>query len=402
MPINQLNTSAPNFSNTGRIAPSASDGAAATNMMNVSAAPILAAGRGAVDAVQQHEEVRKRDAATAKAQRDAVLEKMLRDPKNAEYYSKQYGIPLTPELQGLLAEPKKAALLADAYKMANESGIKNYEAKRAFAQKYIETGGNMVEATAAIQGMDTREQMTPYQERTLEVKEHGIDARRGGGGHGTGGAGARPRNVPLNFNKVAGSLLNDMRGVEFTDPKHPENGITDTSAAPMDNQTMQMVLAKASQYYQESGDPNDAVMRALQDIGGEEALEDSDKVAQDNWDSLPFGLGSPDVHYKRLKGPSAGGATAAPGAAPSPAGDPTVANVFDPNGVYANEPSLQGPGGANTSQGAVSTAQQPSGPAMPQPATPKMKSPGFAQWKAGAPVEYENPSDYTSLFQTRE
>lgn len=357
MSISQINTAGPNFAAQPRIAP---ESPMPPGFMTNS--PVIQAGRdmsGAVSEVRNFERQGERDARADMVQdrsrQDAALEKMLRDPKNAEYYSQTFNIPITPELQGLLQEPEKAQQLADAYKMANDTGIKNYEAKKLFVQKYMETGGNMVEATAAIGKLDPREDMTRYQEESLDVQR--LRAARVGSGSGRA---RQPIAVPLGFDKVARQMIDESRGVDWNDPKHPDQGVTDDSSAPMDDASMQKVLARAAQYYQTTRDPHQAVMLALQEMGGEQGLEDTDEVAVDNWDMLPFGWGSPDVHYKRLKtAPAAPGAAPAAGAPAAPAA-PAVKPASRPA-----MPTGQAP--------APATADGPGAPAAPAatPTAPK-------------------------------
>lgn len=202
---------------------------------------------------------------------DQAYAAMIKDPKNAEYISKSFNVPITPELQGLLQEPEKAQKMLEATELAEKAGIKNYEAKKIFVQKFIETG-NMVEAGAAIEGMDTREQMTPYQEQMVDV--YRTKAQKT--------STPKPRAVPINFPSVASSQLDMIRGVQWADPKKPKKGLSDGSASPLDDQTKQALIAKASEYYQESGNAIEAVQKAYSDIGGEAGLAEGSESPYEN------------------------------------------------------------------------------------------------------------------------
>jgi len=113
--------------------------------------------------------------------------------------------------------------------------------------------------------------MTPYQEQMIDVYRN-RDANKK----------EKLRTVPTNFPDIAGSQLDLLRGVQWADPKKPGKGLISGSAGPLDPQTKAALVAKASAYYQESGNAIDAVQRAFQDIGGESGLSDGAETPWEN------------------------------------------------------------------------------------------------------------------------
>lgn len=330
--MNSINTVTPNLASTPRINP---DSPQAPGYL--SNGPVVQVARDMASTVGQvgREQRAQRNFETNREDRqgemernrqDKAMEQILRDPKNADYYSKQYGIPMTPELQALLAEPEKAQMLADAYKMANDTGIKNPEAKKIFVQKYIETNGNMVEAANAVGGMDTREPMSVYQEKSLDLQRQRLNKT---------GAGKKPPRVPLTFGKQMQPLMEQMMGVEYTNPKKPEEGTAEGSTMPLQGPDMQKVLARAAEIYQQTGDPYQAAEQALSEF------EFEDVAAQDNWDW--WGLGTPDVPaHRRIKTTPPAPGAAAPAA---PAAQAPVKSAPPPPPAAKPAPQATAPAG---------------------------------------------------------
>lgn len=160
-------------------------------------------------------------------QKDQAIESMIKDPKNAEYYSRAYGVQITPEIGALLREPLKAQKLLEAAKVADSMGIANYQAKKAFTQKYLETG-DMMQAAAAIEGMDVRKQLDPYQEQMLDLRRQSnetaasrtasINAARAAK---AGGAPAAPGGAPTSLDNVTPPMLTLPGGAQVQAPIPP-------------------------------------------------------------------------------------------------------------------------------------------------------------------------------------
>lgn len=250
--------------------------------------------------IRERADLRAREDANKQQKRhDEAVEAMIKDPGNAQYYSKAYGVEITPELGGLLREPEKAQKLLKAAQLAQSLGIQSYEAKRTFTQKYMETG-NLAEAGAAIQGMDTRQPLTQYQEAMIGMNNRKTDAYIDKLNR-TAAKEPKLRAVPLGFGKDAADKFDLMRGVKWNNPKNHAEGLQKGSAAPLDDASMQQLIGEAAAEYQRTGNPYEALQSAYEKIGGEGGLSEGADTGYENDGSQPWYKPDDNYKYRTLK-----------------------------------------------------------------------------------------------------
>lgn len=200
------------------------------------------------------------------SRQDRAVEQMLKNPANAEAIAKAYGVPITQELGALLQQPALAQRVLEASKLAQGMGIENPEARKIFAQKYVETG-DLMQAGDAIQGLELGKPLTEYQRQYLDVARTRA-ARTGGGG-----GGARLKSIPANFIRAVESNLDARRGVRWQDPRM-KNGLLEGSAAPLSPETVAMIANRAAGITQQTGNAQAAIDQAFAELGGEQGLAD--------------------------------------------------------------------------------------------------------------------------------
>lgn len=200
------------------------------------------------------------------SRQDRAVEQMLKNPANAEAIAKAYGVPITQELGALLQQPALAQKVLEASKLAQGMGIENPEARKIFAQKYVETG-DLMQAGDAIDGLELGKPLTEYQRQYLDVAR--TRASRTGGGSGTG----RLKSIPANFIRAVESNLDARRGVRWQDPRM-KNGLLEGSAAPLSPETVAMIANRAAGITQQTGNAQAAIDQAFAELGGEQGLAD--------------------------------------------------------------------------------------------------------------------------------
>lgn len=229
------------------------------------------------------------------ARNDRAVEQMLRNPANAEAISKAYGVPITPELGALLQQPALAQKVLEASKLAQGMGIENPEARKIFAQKYVETG-DLMQAGDAIQGIELGKPLTEYQRQSLDVA-------RSRAARGVGGGTQRTAAIPANFIGSVENSLDRIRGVRWVDPQK-KNALLPGSASPLAPETVMEIANRAAALTQQTRNPVAALSQAYGEIGGEQGLvdaEDSPFQFQDPTTGLPSGK----VKYRRSSQPRA-------------------------------------------------------------------------------------------------
>lgn len=203
-----------------------------------------------------------------RARNDQIIERMLRDPANAKAVSQAYGVPITPELDAVLQQPATAQKILEANKISQSLGIDNPDARRKFAETYLQTG-DIMQAGQAIEGIDTRKPLSQYEQARLGTMENIARIR---GSAGAGGGGNRQRAIPPTFIKSVESMINTMRGVKYADNNHTY--LLEGSPAPLSPEAIGLLSTRAAEITQATGDPLNATSQAFKELGGEAGLVD--------------------------------------------------------------------------------------------------------------------------------
>lgn len=111
--------------------------------------------------------------------RDQAFEKIAQNPEMADQLAQQYGIQITPEMRELFKNKQATKLLVDGGKIAKDMGIQRYETAKIFVENYVKSNGDILAATAAVEGLDPRNPKKADYSHQVKLGDALVDRRTG-------------------------------------------------------------------------------------------------------------------------------------------------------------------------------------------------------------------------------